>query len=114
MRGQYDLEELLSLAREGHPAWYIQELLGLPITERQIYRIIKKHLGARPTQTTVTRPNVIREAVVAYMESQGLSKRYCSFCGRCGVRGCAIRALQPDIDSFVFVCTGRCAAPGDF
>jgi hypothetical protein len=114
MRDVYDLEELLALARDRHPAWYIKEYLGLRMTERNIYRIIKRHLGVRPTQTTVTKPNILREATVRYMESRGLSKRYCSSCFRHGVRECAIRALRPDIDSFVFVCTQRCAAAGDY
>lgn len=114
MRDVYDLDEFLALARAGHPAWYIKEYLGLRMTERQVYRLIKKHLGTRPTQVSISKPDVIREATVAYMESQGLSRRYCSSCFRHGVRECAIRALEPDLDSFVFVCTQRCAAPGDY
>jgi len=114
MRDLYDIDEILELARDGYPAWSIQERLGLSITARQVNRLVKARLGPRPTRKSIERPNVLREAVVTYMESHGLHRRYCSKCQRRLLRDCAIHPLGRTLDDFVFVCVERCAAAGDF
>lgn len=114
MARNYDLDELLAFAQRGDSALQIIETLGLSITGRRVQQIIRQHLGPRPTRKSVREPNVVREAVVAYMESCGLNPRHCSNCGKVQVRGGAIRSLSatPSLDSLVFVCID-CATPGD-
>lgn len=110
----YDLEELLAFAQRGDSASEIIEELGLALTPRRVQQIVAKHLGRRPTKKSVSKPDILRERVVAYMEAQGKNPRHCSSCGRVQVRGGAIRAVNADlsIDALVFVCL-KCAAPGD-
>jgi len=114
MAQNYDLDELLAFAQRGDSASKIVEDLGLPITPRQVQRLVSKYLGKRPTRQSIRKPDILRERVVAYMESQGLNPRHCSACGRVQVRGGAIRAVNADLslDALVFVCV-KCATPGD-
>ncbi|MFM9793329.1 hypothetical protein [Streptomyces turgidiscabies] len=109
----YDLAEILELADQpGMTAPLIKEQLGLRISLRQVQRIIHDHLGQRPTRRSIERRNPLREAVVSYMEENGLSRHYCHE-GHRTVRPCAIRALGRDLDSFVFVCVQN-ATVADF
>lgn len=113
-----DIDEFVFHARQpGATALYVKEAMSLPYTVSYVNRLIKLYVGPRPTRKSIQRPNPLREAVVAYMESQGLDKRYCSNCERRLLRDCAIHPLKRrgvSLDDFVFVCTERCAAPGDF
>lgn len=116
----YDEDErIIELARElgpdgkRQPAWMIQERLGSKRSVRRIQEIIHDRLGRAPTHASIKRSSLVRDGLVTYMESQGLSRYYCAMCGYHGIRPCAIRAMRPDVDSFVFVCVRRCACPGD-
>lgn len=110
----YDLGELLAFAQREGSARKVIEAMGLTISERQVQRIIARHLGPRPTRQSISKPDILRERVVAYMESQGKSPRHCFVCGRVQLRGGAIRAVNGDLslDALEFVCL-KCAAPGD-
>jgi hypothetical protein len=118
MREPLDIDEFIRAASQpGATALYVKEAMGLGYSESYVNRLIKRYVGERPTRKSVEKPNPLREAVVAYMESQGLDQHYCSSCPRRTVYACAIRCLErngPTLDDFVFVCTDRCAAPGDF
>lgn len=118
MREPLDLDEFVAVASmPGATALYVKERLGLPYSLSYISRLIKRYVGPRPNRKSIKRPNALRDAVVAYMESQGLDKRYCYSCQRRSVYECAIhplKRLDVTLDDFVFVCTLRCAAPGDF
>jgi len=107
-------DEILYFARRGMSAAWIKEELSLTISERRVQQIISSRLGRRPTRQSISKPDILRERVVAYMESRGLNPRHCSNCGRVQLRGGAIRALNDDLslDALVFVCL-RCATPGD-
>jgi hypothetical protein len=113
-----DIDEFVHHASQpGATALYVKESMGLPYSESYVNRLIKRYVGTRPTMKSIQRPNPMREAVVDYMESQGLDKRYCSNCHRRLLRECAVHPLKrhgASLDDFVFVCTERCAAPGDF
>lgn len=116
MREPFDVDEFIHYASQpGATALYVKEHMGLSYSLSYISRLIKRYVGPRPTRTSVERRNVLREAVVAYMEAQGLDKRYCYLCGRKRLYDCAIHPLKRDasLDDFVFVCC-ECAAPGDF
>lgn len=117
MREPLDIEEFIRCASEpGATALYVKERLGLSYSLSYINRLIKRYVGPRPSQKSIERPNLLRDAVVAYMESQGLDKRYCYLCGRKRLYECAIHPLKrmdATLDDFVFVCC-ECAAPGDF
>lgn len=109
MTRHYDIQEILDLASDPeHPraAWEIKEELGLPVSVRRVQQIVKAHLGSRPSRRTIQRRDVLRSRVVAYMESQGLSKYYC-YLGHVVLHECAIRELRRDDDlgSLVFVCS---------
>ena len=114
MQRSYDLEEIIYLAQRGMSASFIKEELGLSISERQIQRLVSSRLGRRPTRQSVQKKDILRERVVAYMESRGHNSRQCFNCGRATILGTAIRAVNDDLslDALVFVCL-RCAAPGD-
>ena len=117
MREPFDVDEFIHYASQpGATALYVKEQLGLRYSLSYISRLIKRYVGPRPSQKSVERRNVLRDAVVAYMEGQGLDKRYCFMCGRRRLYESAIHPLkrEPTLDDFVFVCTERCAAPGDF
>ena len=116
MREPFDIDEFVHFASQpGATAPYVKEAMGLQYSESYVNRLMKRYVGRpRPTHASVSRPNKLREAAVAYMEAHGLDKRYCSVCGVHRVRECAIRALRPELDSFVFVCVQTCAAAGDF
>ena len=115
-----DADRIIELAQQlGHDgkrqaAWMIQERSGTHRSVRRVQEIISARLGPAPTHASIERSSLVRDAIVAYMESRGLDRRYCSNCGRHGARDCAIHALAPDIDSLVFVCVAYCAVPGDF
>lgn len=118
MREPFDRDEFIHFASQpGATAPYVKEAMGLPYSESYVNRLIKKYVGKRPSRKSVERSNPLREAVVAYMESQGLSKYYCASCQRRSVYECAIHPLRKfdvTLDDFVFVCVRFCAAPGDF
>jgi hypothetical protein len=118
MHESLDIDEFIRVAsKPGATAPLVREELGLSFTDSWVNRLMKRYLGARPTRKSLERPNLLREAAVAYMESQGLDKRYCSTCGRRNLYDCAIHPLvhfDPTLDDFVFVCVERCAAAGDF
>lgn len=118
MREPLDIDEFIRCASQpGATALYVKERLGLPYSLSYVSRLIKRYVGPRPSQKSVERRNVLRDAVVAYMESQGLDRRYCYLCGRRRLYDCAIHPLKrgsPSLDDFVFVCTERCATNGDF
>ena len=108
-----NIDDLIRVAQTGATAVVVKEELGLPHDVSWIQKLMKRHLGPRPTRTSVERPNPIREALTTHMESNGLDRRYCSV-GHHQARATAIHALGPTLDELVFVCTERCAAPGDF
>lgn len=114
MAMNYDVEEILHLAKKGLSAQFIQGELGLDISVRQVQRIVSSRLGRRPTRKAIRQPDVLRDRVVAYMESQGLDPRYCSACGRYALDKGFIRALNDDLslDVLVFVCR-RCSVVSD-
>lgn len=118
MQSLLDIDEFIAVASQpGATSLYVKERLGLPYSLSYINRLIKRYVGPRPSRKSIERRNVLRDAVVAYMESQGLDRRYCFNCGRRRLYDCAIHPLKrvdPTLDDFVFVCTERCAAPGDF
>lgn len=118
MREPLDVDEFIAVASHpGATALYVKERLGLPYSLSYISRLIKRHVGPRPSQKFIERPNLLRNAVVGYMETQnGLDRFYCSECGRRRLYECAIHPLvrvEPTLDDFVFRCTESCAAPGD-
>jgi hypothetical protein len=117
MRYPLDIDEFIRAASQpGATAPLVKEELGLTYSLSYINRLMKRYVGARSTHKSVERPNVLRAAVVAYMESQGLDKRYCYRCGKRSVYDCAIHPLvrfDATLDDFAFVCV-KCAAPGDF
>ena len=112
-----DIGEFIRAASEpGATAPYVKERLGLPYSLSYINRLMKRYVGPRPSQKSIERPNLLRAAVVTYMESQGLDRRYCYLCGRRRLYESAIHPLKRNgatLDDFVFVCC-ECAAPGDF
>lgn len=116
MREPLDTDEFIHFAsKPGATALYVKEAMGLTYSTSYISRLIKRYVGARPTQKSVERRNVLRDVVVQYMETRGLDKLYCYECGRrSGSYPCAIHPLvrEPSLDDLVFVCV-RCAAPGD-
>lgn len=118
MREPFDIDEFIHVASQpGATALYVKEQMGLSYSLSYISRLIKRYVGPRPTRKSIERHNVLRDAVVAYMESQGLDRYYCSECGRRRLYECAVHPLvrfEPTLDDFVFRCTERCAAPGDF
>lgn len=113
----FDVDEFITAAsRPGASALTVREELGLRYSDSYMHRLMKRYVGPRPSRKSVERPNLLRAAVVSYMESQGLDKRYCYLCGRKGLYDCAIHPLKRfdvSLDDFVFVCV-KCAAPGDF
>ena len=116
MREPLDIDEFISAASQpGATAPLVREELGLRYTDSYINRLMKRYVGVRPTQKSIERRNVLRDAVVAYMESQGLDKRYCYLCERKSLYEAAIHPLvrEPSLDDFVFVCC-KCASAGDF
>lgn len=114
MARNYDIDELLAFAESGDSARVIIEKLGLTISERQVQRLVASRLGKRPTRETVRLPDPLRDRVIAYMESQGLSRYYCSQCLKPRVEPGFIRALNRDmtLDVLVFVCR-HCSVPSD-
>lgn len=116
MRDPLDIDEFIRAASQpGATAPLVREELGLTYTDSYINRLMKKYLGARPTHKSIERPNLLRDAVVAYMESQGLDKRYCYRCGKRSAYDCAIHSLvrfDATLDDFVFVCVD-CSGAGD-
>lgn len=90
----------------------LKEELAIPRSLRTVQRWINQVHGVRPTRPSIERRNPLREAVVKYMEANGLSRYYC-YLGHRTVRPCAIRQLGHDIDSLVFVCD-REATVADF
>lgn len=112
MRDHYDIDEILELAEQGMSAAFIREELGLGVSVRRVQQIIHDRLGTRPSRASIERRNPLREAVVKYMEANGLNRYYC-YLGHRRVRPCAIRQLGHDIDSLVFVCD-REATVADF
>lgn len=117
MREPFDIDEFIHYASQpGATAPYVREAMGLSYSDSYVNRLIKRHVGKRPSQKLIERPNVLREAVVRYMEANYLDKRYCYLCGRRRLAECAIRTLvpvDPTLDDFVFVCV-KCSRPGDF
>ena len=118
MPSSLDIDEFIRVASEpGATASYVKERLALTHSTSWVNRLIKRYVGERPSRKSIERPNLLREAVVAHMVATGLDRRYCYLCGRRGLYDCAIHPLKrvdPTLDDFVFVCTERCAAPGDF
>jgi hypothetical protein len=114
----FDVDDFIRAAsRPGATAVTVREELGLPYSRSYINRLMLRYVGKRPSQKSIKRPNLLREAVVTYMESQGLDRRYCYQCERKFIRECAIHPLKrygATLDDFVFVCVERCCAPGDF
>lgn len=115
---KFDPDEFIHFASQpGATAPYVREALGLPYSDSYVNRLMKRYVGKRPTHASISRPNALREAVVRYMEAQGLDRRYCFNCQRRLVRECAIHPLKrfdATLDDFVFVCVSRCASAGDF
>lgn len=117
MREHFDIDEFVHFASQpGATAPYVREAMGLAYSTSYINRLIKRYVGTRPSQRSVKRGNVLREAVVRYMEREGMNRRYCMMCQRLSLHECAIHPVvpSPTLDDFIFVCTKRCAAPGDF
>lgn len=117
MREPLDIAEFIRVASQpGATAPLVREELGLAYSDSYINRLMKRYVGKRPTRKSVERPNLMREAVVAYMESLGLDQYYCLSCERRSLYRCAIHPLKQfdvTLDDFVFVCA-KCSAPGDF
>jgi hypothetical protein len=114
MRGRYDIDEIVSLAQQGLSAAAIKDELWLPISERQVQRLVRSRLGARPTRRSIAKPDVLRSRVAAYMKAQGLDPHYCALCNRWRFAEGFIHALNADqtLDVLVFVCQ-HCSVPGD-
>ncbi|AZZ51405.1 hypothetical protein [Rathayibacter festucae] len=114
MHDRYDIEEIIYYAQKGMPARFIKEELGLSISERQVQRVVATRLGRRPTRQAIQRPDSLRDRVVAYMESQGLDRYYCTACERRRLEPGFIRALNADrsLDVLVFVCR-HCSVASD-
>ena len=87
----------------------LKEELGIPRSLRTVQRWINQAHGTRPSRRSIERRDPLREAVVSYMESQGLSRHYC-YEGHRTVRPCAIRQLGSGINSLVFVCVQNATA----
>ena len=107
-------DEIIAYAQSGKSASWIQEHLGLPITVRQVQRLIHDRLGPRPTRAAITRPDLLRSVVLASMKERGLNEHWCSVCGEYRAVPCLIRCTswRQDVEHLVFVCRG-CSAPGD-
>lgn len=103
MHDHYNISDIVELAEQGMTAAFIKEELGLGISVRQVQRLIHDRLGRRPSRRSIERRDPLRDAVVGYMESHGLSRYYC-YMGHRTIRPCALRQLGCDIDSLVFVC----------
>ena len=115
MTSHDDLDQILYLSEEkGMSAAFIKEELSLPISERQVQRLIASRLGRRPTRGSVRRADPLRSRVVTYMEMQGLDQYYCSSCLKPRLEPGFIRALNSDLslDVLVFVCR-HCAVASD-
>lgn len=114
MARNYDIDELIAFAESGDSARVIIEKLGLTISERQVQRLVASRLGRRPTRQAIRKPDTLRDRVVAYMESQGLNRYYCSECHRLRMEPGFIRALNRDmsLDVLVFVCR-HCSVASD-
>lgn len=114
MAMNYDIDEILDLAQRGLPSRFIRDELGLDISVRQVQRLVSSRLGRRPTRAAIKRADVLRDRVVAYMESQVLDPHYCSSCHRYYPARGFIRALNADLslDVLVFVCA-RCSVVSD-
>ena len=115
MSSHYDIDDILYLAQRGISAAAIQEDLGLRISVRQVQRLISSRLGHRPSKLAVSRPDPLRAAVMAYMETQGFDRRVCNVCFKHKREPCMIRCVsrEPSLGSFIFVCRKDSVA-GDF
>lgn len=114
MRESFDIDEFIHFASQpGATAPYVREAMGLRYSNSYINRLMLRYVGKKPSHASIERRNFLREAVVDYMESHDLDRRYCYKCGKRYVRECAIHPLGPSLDDFVFVCL-RCSRRGDF
>lgn len=113
-RPNYDIDELIMCAEAGLSAAETIEQLGLKVGERAVQRAIRKYVGPRPVNSYKTRDDPLRRRVIAWMEANGLDRRYCLACGRLTARPPYIRELKfdDDLGTLAFVCN-RCKRAGD-
>ncbi|NIL77157.1 hypothetical protein RhoFasB10_03298 [Rhodococcus sp. B10] len=113
-RPSYDVDEIIMCAEAGLSAAEIIEQLGLKVGERAVQRAVRRYVGPRPKRAYSTRDDPLRRRVVAWMEANGLDRRYCFQCNRVYVRPLYIRQLKHDDDlgTLAFVCH-RCKRAGD-
>lgn len=106
--------QAVELAAQGVPADFIKAELAIPRSVRTVQRWVNQVHGRRPTRQAIQQRDVLRSRVVEYMESQGLSRYYCSACLRRQIEECFIRELSRDLslDVLVFVCR-HCATVAD-
>ncbi|GAA1099702.1 hypothetical protein GCM10009648_43920 [Tsukamurella spumae] len=112
-RPSYDIDELIICAEAGLSAREIIDQLGLRVGERAVQRAVRKYVGPSPPRPDAAR-DPMRRRVIAWMEQNGLDRRYCFVCGRVSVAEPYLRQLRQDDDlgSLAFVCR-HCRRAGD-
>jgi hypothetical protein len=119
----WDTAEIIAMAKDGASASTIKTVLDLPITVRQVQRIVAQHVkrqrernGRLDQDKLGAQGSAWRSIIEQLLEQRGHNKRKCDLCGKWQPRDCDVHHKKYEgatLDDLCYVCRKCNLAPSN-